>query len=389
MGCFENTLDGALRYWPLVGCGGILSLVLIILMGTSAKLLGPYDYGLKQNGITGKVALDDGVYEPGVYFIGFWNHFVTFPKTIQTIQYSFEKPEMGVQHLNPLHLRSKDKQTLYLEVSVQYQRIKAGLIPLFGKAMTPLLQENVFVSNLRAELTKVMSSHNAADCWIKRDELIGEFFEACKTVLYRDQAVCWGLQFYRSHMGDKYEGELIRTQVQKQQKLIEEARKRATEVRSKTQVVLADYQSNITVLKAEAAAERYNIEVAAKTAAESSRIQAEAEALSDVKNLLNISGVPMSEVQLAEYQKNLMLAASLTEAKLFYGLSTPPQYIGMGRRMEDPNLPTQGWRRRLEDIKADEPKVTVPVTNNANNAKSTQGEEEDAATAFASAHFEI
>merc|ERR1719401_2363899 len=90
-------------------------------------------------------------------------------------------------------------------------------------------------------------------------------------------------------MGDKYEGELIRTQVQKQQKLIEEARKRATEVRSKTMVVLADYESNITVLKAEAAAERYNIEIAAKTAAESSRIQAEAQALSDVRVMLGLN----------------------------------------------------------------------------------------------------
>jgi len=314
-----------------------MSFVVFMLIVRGWKTIGPYKYGLLKNGVTGQVYLtgDNVVREPGVHYVGFWNSFLTFPSTIQTIQYSFEKPEEGVQHLTPLHLRSKDAVPIYLEVSVQYRRIKDKLPELFQSAMTPLLQENIFASELRAELTKVMSEHIAADCWKEREQLIQEFTHACEEVLEPQHAECWGLQFYRVKLADKYEDELISTQVQKQQERIEEAKKNAAEVRADTKVVLANYTNDIKVLEAAGAAKRYNLQVSAQTQAEVNKVNAEANALKYVMQTLTLdNGMAMTETQLTEYQKALMLGASLTNSHLYYGLASSPQYIAMPRRLQ-------------------------------------------------------
>jgi len=313
-------------------CGGVCGLIFIILFATSFKAVGPYMIGLKQNTVTKTVNLEgpDVVYDPGVYFVGFWNSFLTFPTTIQTIQYSFEPPEEGVQHINPLQLRSNDAVPISLEVSVQYQRVKAELPQLFRQAMTPILQENIFTSALRAELTKIMSRHNVADCWQDRDALVQEFTDACERVLEVSHATCWGLQFYRVHVDRLYEQEIIATQVQMQQRKIEEAKKNAAEVRSQTQILLANYTNAIKVLRAAGAADRYNLQVAAQTAAEVAKVNAEANATHYVLDGVRLpSGVRMTEVQLTDYQEALMLSDSMQHSPLFYGLSGSAQYIAV------------------------------------------------------------
>jgi len=271
--------------------------------------------------------MGDSVYDPGVYFVGFWNSFLTFPSTIQTIQYSFEKPEEGVQQTAPLHLRSIDKVPMYLEVSIHYQRKKAELVDLFKKMKTELEQENLYISNVRAELKNVMSLHEAKDCWENRGELIKEFTRAAQRALENDHANCWGLQFYRSTMGDLYESALVETQVTRQRKKIEEARKEAAEVRSKTEVGLAQYRKRIVDIKSAGEAERYNININATTEAYSQKVKAEKDALDYVKVTLSLNGTNITEQELIIYQESLMLGAELSGTQLFYGINDAPAYV--------------------------------------------------------------
>jgi len=308
--------------------------IIFLLFCNSFKRLGPYRYGLRQNTWTKEVFLEkgaDSVYVPGVYFVGFWNSFVEFPSTIQTISYSYETPEEGVQKVTPLELRSKDAVPMKLEVSVQYQRKKEELVELFKQAMTDVLQENIFTSNIRAELTKVMSLHNSADCWEKREELIQEFTAACQSVMTSSHGICWGLQFYRSHMAKKYEKALIETQVQKQQRKIEEAKRDAARVRANTNIYLAGWRKNITVLQSLGASQRYNITRAAMTKATADKVEAEASAVAYVQEALRLpNGAILSSTELTEYQEALMLTAK-HESKLYYGLSAAPQYVAIRR----------------------------------------------------------
>jgi len=328
------------RCWTC--CGFVIFLVCLILFCSSFKRLGPYKYGFLQNQISRRVYWDlweDSVWVPGVYFVGFWNGFLSVPSTISTIQYSNDQPEDGVMKNGPLYVRSNDKVSLYLDVSVQFLRKKGELVQLFQKAMTATLQESLFNSLLRAELTKVMSRHDASDCWKHREALIKEFTKACEKALARSHAVCWGLQFYRVEVDERYEKELVMTQVQKQRKRIEEARKQALEVRAETKVLLANITNRIKVVEAEARAGRYQLEVAARTAAEVAKVSAEATAVQYVQEALRLSNSStLTEAEMTEYQQALMLTSSLKTPRLFYGLSSPPTYVAMSsattRRLE-------------------------------------------------------
>lgn len=319
-------------------CCSPFMLVGFILLCCSFKTLPQYRYGLKKHSSMGKVDLTQ-VWEPGVHGIGFWNEFLEFPSTIQTLSYATEGVEEGAAKLEPLVLRSKDKVPMTLEISVQYTRRREELPELFQMAMAEIQQENIFASRIRAELTKVMGDHNSADCWLKRSELISELFAACQKVLSTVHADCWGLQFYRSHMSEKYEDELIQTQVQKQEQRIALAKQEVKNVEASTEVLLAEYGKNQTIIESSGAAARYQIEQAAKTEAEAGRIGAEANALNFVKSTLTAAaGIAMTDTQFTDYQKRITLQG-LKSAPLFYSLSATPAFIavpGTGGRRLDP-----------------------------------------------------
>ena len=44
------------------------------------------EYALKQNSLTKQI--DDQVYEEGLYMVGFWNEYITFPSTYITVEFT-------------------------------------------------------------------------------------------------------------------------------------------------------------------------------------------------------------------------------------------------------------------------------------------------------------
>jgi hypothetical protein len=273
------------------------------------------------------------VYEPGVYGIGFWHTFHEFPSTLGTIQYAFDTPEEGVMKIAPLVARSMDRVSVVLEVSVQYLRKADQLADLFRKAQTHRLQENLFISVLRAQLIKVMSQHKASDCWDKRQSLIADMLAGCKAAMATVHVECWDLQFYRSSMGQKYETALIGTQVEKQRMRIEEARRQAAQIRAQTEVELEYGKANITVFEATQSADRFTVITATLTEAEAEKVSAEA----------NVSQIVLGKVQQADgrtltaseyqrYQQLLMLTRNLPKAPIFKSLSpNSPQIVAASR----------------------------------------------------------
>jgi len=310
------------------GCLVVLFIILVIFLGASAKKVRQYHYGLVRNSITGRVAVEKGAYTSGVHFVGFWNGFVLFPSTIRNIQFSSEVPETGVQQVAPLKVRSSDSLPMQLEISVQYRRRESELPQLFQRAMTSRLQENIFISVLSAAFIKVMSLHEAKDCWTGRSKLLADFLRACQESLAQVHAVCWGLQFYRIAMASKYEQALVSTQVQKQQETIEQARRSAARVRAETEVLLQTIRANISVLETKSAAERYQLLVGTQALVDARKVVAEANATSTVRELLRLpSGIELSGAQLTFYQQTLMLSSNLTGTRFLVGQSTPPSHV--------------------------------------------------------------
>lgn len=338
---FQNKLQQMKRNKICWCCSGVVFIVILGLFGGSFRRVGPYHYGILKNTATGVVHLDNGpdsVYEPGIYFAGFWNDFIVFPKTLATISYSSEAPEEGVQRISPLILRSRNRVSMTLEISVQYRRKKDKLVDLFKRAMTDALQENIVISVLRAELTKVMSKHESTDCWMKRAELIQDFYAACKRVLNEVFVECFELQFYRSYMSSKFEAALVNTQVQKQQQRIEEAKQKAVTVRSQTEVELEATRKDIQVYESLEKANRYRLRVSTRTQAEADKVSAESNVTDMLFTQIKLdNGTPLNGKQLAQYQQILMLGREMVNVPLYYGFKNAPDYVAApsktGRRL--------------------------------------------------------
>eukprot|EP00927_Polykrikos_kofoidii_P064109 TRINITY_DN5914_c0_g1_i3.p1 TRINITY_DN5914_c0_g1~~TRINITY_DN5914_c0_g1_i3.p1 ORF type:complete len:373 (+),score=64.87 TRINITY_DN5914_c0_g1_i3:62-1120(+) len=292
-------------------CGCVISTILIILFfPCTVKELGQFKYGLVQNKITGHVDLENPR-SPGRYWIGFWKGFIFFPSTLETIEFSDEKPETGVQHLSVLRSRDKDGKKIFLDISIQYLMPKENIGKIYMQMKDKY--EDVFISELRDALSKAGNEFRIAETWENYSHVTNQMFDRCKTRLAQRHAVCWGLQLWRVRLDDAYEQALIRTQVRKQAFRTEEAKLRNSLVRAETQVELATDRKKITMIEAGGTASVHRITEKAKAEAEALLISAEASIVDLIRDtvLVNTStGVQqMNASQIIKYRKLMLMTA--------------------------------------------------------------------------------
>lgn len=259
-------------------------------------------------------------YTPGRYWIGFWKEFITFPSTLNTIEFSDEKPEAGVQALSKLRSRDKDGKQIFLDISIQY-RLKKDAVGQLYKDMTTLY-EDVFISDLRDRLSKEANLFSIEEAWTDYKKVSEGMFTRCIRMLDIKGAECWGLQLWGVALSAKYETKLVKTQVQKQAQLTASAELLQAQVRAATGAELASFTKDIKVIDAQASANRINIERRAISEAEANLVEAQAGVLKIIKDTVNLnnasngvwvaSGVNdtrafMSDEQLVTYQKYVML----------------------------------------------------------------------------------
>jgi len=302
-------------------CCWIANFILIILFfPCTMTQLGQFKYGIMRNKVTGYVDLNTH-FEPGRYWIGFWKEFIEFPSTLQTIEFSEEKPEEGVQHLSVLKSRDKDGKQIMLDISIQY-KLHKDRIGLLYKDML-LEYENIFIAELRDQLAKAANLYAIEDAWQNYDSIVNLMRVRCEAVLQKRYADCWGLQLWGVTLTKRYETKLITTQVRKQAQRTARAKLINAEVRAKTAVLLAEYKKNVTILRSGGEARSYNITQLAVATAQANFISAQAKALHIVKDrvcpgyarVLNTSSGnhtcsgshAMSSKQLVAYQNQVLL----------------------------------------------------------------------------------
>lgn len=293
-----------------LGCATAVSIVLIILFfPCTVTQLGQHKLGLTRNKITGVVDMDT-VYRPGRYWIGFWKEFIEFPSILYTIEFSNEQPEDGVQHLNVLRSRDNGGNEMFLDVSIQYQLFPDRVGQIY-REMT-VMYENIYISELRDALSKAGNNFGANQVW-RNYSMVSEIMtQACIDVLRRYHADCWGLQLWGIRLQYQFEGQLIQTQVRRQAQRTESARLRHAVVRADTEVMLAEYRKNITVIQGFAEANVYRITREATARADANIISAHAESINIVRSLLVANStrhgeISMNESQLMRYQQLIML----------------------------------------------------------------------------------
>jgi len=263
-------------------CCLIVNFVLIILFfPCTMTQLGQFKYGIMRNKITGYVDLDQH-FEPGRYWIGFWQEIVEFPSPLQTIEFSEEKPEEGVQHLTVLRSRDKDGKQVSLDISIQYRLPKAN-IGLIYKDML-LAYEDIFIAELRDQLAKAANLYAIEDTWQNYESVVDLMRLRCEAILKKRHVQCWGLQLWGVGLTKRYETKLIETQVKKQAQRTAIATKIQASVRATTRVLLAEYKKNVTILRAAGDANAYKITQLAYANARANLVSAQAKALQIIRD---------------------------------------------------------------------------------------------------------
>ncbi|CAK9113672.1 DNA polymerase I A [Durusdinium trenchii] len=290
-------------------CCSCTFFVVFILLLTSFQQVNRLNAGLLRNGFTGEVNLERS-YLPGRYFVGFWHEFLHFPTTLNTIEFADEAVEDGVQMLGKLRSRDKDGKQIWLDVSVQY-RIYPQELPQIYREMTKLY-EDVYISELRGALQRVTNEFTIDQAWKDYATVQKKMHDICKEVLTVRHADCWGLQLWGIRLQVEYENQLIRTQVRKQAEETALARQTQTTYRQKTEVILAEYVANVTVIQQKGQADKQRIERDAVSAARSALVTAQGEVLNLVRGIVKVNAtdtVPerlMTGSDLAKYQRVLM-----------------------------------------------------------------------------------
>jgi len=307
-------------------CCCIVNFIIIILFfPCTVTQLGQFKIGLIKNKVTGYVDLDTS-YEPGRYWIGFWKEFIEFPSTLQTIEFSEEKPEEGVQHLSVLRSRDKDGKQILLDISIQYRLSPKNIGRIYKDMLVGY--EDIYISELRDALAKAANTFEIQDAWSNYQSIVDKMTIRCEEVLLNRHADCWSLQLWGVTLTTKYEAKLILTQVRKQALKTEMARKTQAEVRAKTQVLLAEYRKNVTIIKSAGEADKYVIERRAYATAQANVVMAQATSLQIVRDRVcpeyarggsaygvtnesfsscSAPGWVMDSKQLVEYQKMTLL----------------------------------------------------------------------------------
>jgi hypothetical protein len=298
--------------WCLSGCCSIVVFILVILFfPATVKQLGQHKVGLTKNTISGVIDLDN-TYEPGRYWLGFWRSFVEFPSTIQTIQFSSESSEEGVQQLGPMEARDSKGEPIIMDITVQY-KLKGDLVGQIYKEFTTLY-EDVYISELRQALSKVFGDFEVKESWVNYPATNEKLHQACIDILNLRHAECWGLQLWGIKASNVYEAAIVQTQVQKQMQNTEEEKKVHSIYRSETQTLMGEYDVEMNKIRIDGTAQVIKIEGDSTALAEKKLVQAQAEMLMKVKETVVLplpdgGNQSMNAGQLMQYQKHIMLQA--------------------------------------------------------------------------------
>lgn len=248
------------------------------------------EYGLVMNWVTKKIG--DKVYHGGTHWIGFWNTFIEFPATVQTIEFS-ERPWMHTSA--SLHTRTKEGLGLHLSISFQYLLNPDDIPKLY--ALTNLNYEGLFTRVARDQLLEAASEYEGPQYWQNRRKIGDHMRQLVDEQLKESYASLWGLQLLVIDLPDNYEMSITMTQVQQQMAKTRANEQVAAGIRADTEVMTADYDKKIRVIQAGADA-NYTLQTKlAEAEAAKRKIKAEAEALELTRKELKLSAAGAVEYQ--------------------------------------------------------------------------------------------
>jgi len=302
----------------LAATAGVLLLVVCLLCLMSVGSVEQNEYGLVYNWITKQISKD--VVHGGTHFIGFWNSFVTFPATVQTIEFS---DRIGFRTSEPLHTRTKEGLGLHLSISFQYLLEKEKIPELY--ALTNIQYEGLFTRIARDQLLEAAAEYEGPQYWIQRHNIGDHMRSLVDNKLKESFSLLWGLQLLVIDLPDRYEKSITMTQVQNQIIKTRRSQQIAASIRADTDVIKAAFSRDIEIVRADAQA-NFTLETKlAQAEAAKRKIAAEAEAIEYARGKLGLS--PKGAV---EYQE-MSAYGQLENATFLVNTPNVMPMMGIGR----------------------------------------------------------
>lgn len=287
------------------GCGCCLILVTLLL--ASLKGLHATKFAITQNSFTGVVHFDP-VYYGGRNLVGFWNHYIEFPATVQSIEWLHGSPSFGSRDLSPFHVRTLDGLMVNLGIVAKYH-IRQDKIPEIYRLYKDGIEE-FFVSNLRSELQQTIANFPATALYQRRGQVDAALERACEKVCrehIHDYIACWYINLLDVELAAQIEAMNIREQVEKQKQRTELMRRNATLIRTDMEVLSADFDRQQVVVEARAAAAAYNITNEAEADAQAMWNKAGGESLDAIQEEMGSTAMRLSNYQLLDYLEKVAI----------------------------------------------------------------------------------
>jgi len=260
------------------GCAGVMVLLIILLMCWDP--VEPTDYALIYNSISKNV--DSQVYEGGRYFLFFTNSFVSFPKTLVSIEFSDSQNSQAPG----LQTRTKEGLALTLHISFQYQLIKEKLKNLY--TMNNIYYEATFVRISRDIILQEAGKFQAPQFWTNRSSIGDNMRLTLDNALMEIGAHCVSLQMLKIDLPETYENKIVLTQVEVQKKSTKEFEQIATLIRAQMQVDISDANRTIANVSAYGQSQGYITRQQAQAQAINNIISAESSAYQIAMHMLGL-----------------------------------------------------------------------------------------------------
>ena len=223
---------------------GILFLA-VRLAGMSIQSIGLNEYGLFYSFYSKTVSQTPSL--SGYYLVLPGNSFIVFPRSVQTIEFSFDtEADRGF-----IESRTSDGLEVLLEISFQYQLIPEHLYDLYMKY--ELHYKKTLLTLAVDSLTDMATKYTAYDFFMNRGGIGNEMEQALNEVLRR-QVYC-AVVFFQLRdvdLPDAFEDAIQLTEVKKQEIHKAEARTKKTKVQIQTDLITAELQVQTIRSKAEA-----------------------------------------------------------------------------------------------------------------------------------------
>ena len=134
---------------------------MIVYVSFAFSTISPIQYGILYNTIS-KTIDPSKVYDGGWHYTGITSSFLTFPATIQNIEFTDYK---GAESA-PLQARTEEGLTVTLSLSLQYKLVKSSVGKLY-ESYTDKYESN-FIRIARGAIIEEAAKYNSAEYWTNR-----------------------------------------------------------------------------------------------------------------------------------------------------------------------------------------------------------------------------